>query len=351
MPAESGWISTLTAGIALSLPLGRHGAELGYRLESNWFFPFSESDYTDQYLNGRLSLDFPGGLKGRVAYDFKDSRIPRRGEEIPGLSGAADPFREKPYQSKDFCLEGGYALGEQWSLEGRYDYYDYAYRESIDKNGNLQRNLFGGSVFYRFTGRTRLLLDYTYATIDYPYEEINNNRQQTFYAGLGFDPTAKISGFLKLGWSWLDYDRESAGRKNSLAAPSYLVDLKYRFSPDDLLSFSAERIIREDVDTYTAYTTDRFNLSYRHALAWNPKISLSAAMGYGTLRFDAATVDADGRLKIRDDRQWSGRIIIGYDLRRWLVLETGYRYVRNDSSHINYDYAENRVWLKASAKF
>ena len=76
------------------------------------------------------------------------------------------------------------------------------------------------------------------------------------------------------------------------------------------------------MDTYTTYTSNTLALTYRHPLAWNEKITLVSGVGFQTLQFDGATVDADGRLKIRDDRQWSLGVGFDYALQKWLSVES-----------------------------
>ena len=348
---ESDYITTLSPGIQLLLPVRRHSFQLDYRADMNWYAKNDETNYTNQTGGGAINLEFPGGLNFSISNYYSDAVIPRKGKEVTGISGAADANRELPYNANDFNARAKYRFVDRWAAEVRYNNYDYRYKQAIDEDGTFNRNLYGGSLYYRFTPKVDALVDYNYSTVDYKTTPINDNTNHSAYLGLSFDPTAKLNGYLKLGWAEKDYEEDQPGRTKSFSAFSTLVDLTYNMSRYHILTLKGNRIIEEDVDTNAPFTTTDFSLGYRHFLAWNEKVSLNANLGYGTKKFEKATTDADGTLKIRDDKKWYGGAGIGYAPQRWLSLGLNYTYTRDKSNFINYDYKENKVILSALIAF
>lgn len=347
--SESDFITTLSPGIQFLMPLQRHSIQLGYQADVNWFARNSGTNYTNQKGGGAINLDFVGGLTFNLSDYYSDAHIPRKAKD--GNNSSTDPFRDLPYTINDFNAMAKYRFIDRWAVEGRYNNYDYAYKNSFDNQGDYKRDTYGGSLYYRFTPKIDAVLDYNYGTIQYKNNNTFSNSIQSAYLGLTFDPSSKLRGYGKLGWAKKDYDINVAGRNNSFSAFSSLIDLTYTLSRYDDFSFKANRVILEDVDTNTAYTDTDISLFYKHILAWNEKVSLNANVGYGTAKFEADTTDIDGSVKTRDDKRYFGGVGIGYALQRWLNLGLNYRYTNNDSNFLNYNYKENRVWVSAVAAF
>ena len=240
---------------------------------------------------------------------------------------------------------------DRWAVEARYNYYDYAYKNSYDESGSYNRNLYGGGLYYRFTPKIDALLDYNYSLVKYKTTSINDNKNQAAYLGLSFDPTSKLRGYFKLGYAQKEYDQDLAGRNNSFSTFSTLIDLVYQLSKYNEFKFIGYRAPEEDVDTNAPLVNTNASLGYRHILSWNEKVSLTANVGYGTKKFEGSTFDIDGTLKTRDDKQWFGGVGIGYEMQRWLTFGLNYTYTNNDSNFISYQYQENKVWFNAILAF
>src|SRR4030042_5138313 len=347
--SESDWITTLTPGIQFSLPLQRHSFQVDYRADVNWFSSNSNTNYTNQRVGGAVNLDFPGGLIFKFSDYYSDAIIPRKAKT--GNNSSSDPYRDLPYTSNDLNIMGKYRFVDRWAVEARYNNYDYAYKNSYDQGGNYKRDLYGGSLYYRFTSKMDAVLDYNFGKTTYKTTSTNNNNEQSIYLGLSFDPTSKLQGYAKLGWTQKDYDITLTGRNNSFSGISSLIDLTYSLSRYDGLTFKGNRTIQEDVDSNAPFINTDFSLWYRHVLAWNEKVSLNANAGYGTGKFEQSTTDIDGTVKTRDDKRLYAGAGIAYAIQRWLTLGVNYSYTDNNSNFLNYKYKENKVWFNATAAF
>jgi len=156
------------------------------------------------------------------------------------------------------------------------------------------------------------------------------------YIGLSFDPSAKLNGYLKLGWAEKKYDKTVSGKDDSFDKFSTLVDIGYDISSCNQLRLKIIRVIEEDIDTNAPFTKNDVNLNFRHVFARNEKISLSANAGYGKDKFERSAIDVDDTNKIRDDKIWYGGVGIGYDTQKWLKFDLNYAYIDNDSNFKRY---------------
>ncbi len=353
LKSEADYITTLSPGIQFFLPIQRHNLQLGYQADINWYKNNSDTNYFNQQASGALNLNFTGGLTVNVSDLYSDTTVPRRGKSTPGVSGAADTYHEMPYISNDFNFLAKYQFVDRWAIEGRYNNFDYGYKNRYDEAGSYKRNRFGGSLYYRFTAKIDALVDYNYAQNDYKINgPANNNKVQGTYVGLSFDPTSRMRGFLKLGWGQKDYDNNIvAGRNTSFSFFSSLVDLTYTLSRYDRFNLRANRTAEDDVLTQAPFINTDIFLGYNHIFSWNEKVSFNDNLGYGSMAFEGSTTDIDGAIKIRDDKRFSGGLGVGYALQRWLNLGLNYSYTNNDSNMLNYKYTENKVWVNATAAF
>jgi hypothetical protein len=349
---ESDFITTLSTGIRFILPVKSHTFQLDYRADANWYAKNPETNYTNQIAGGLFKLEFPGGLSFNFSDYFAHATIPRKGKDLPSwIPASLDPYREFPYNANDLNAKATYRFLDRWAVEARYNNYDYRYIRNYDESGNYNRNLFGGSLYYRFTQKIDALLDYNFSTVNYKTATTNDNTNHSAYLGVAFDPTAKLNGYLKLGWALKDYKNDLANRINSFSSPSTLIDLTYNLSPYHILMLRGNWVIAEDVDTNAPMISTDFSFGYRHILKWHEKISLNTNIGYGTRKFKAPTTDADGTLKTRDDKRWYGGVGTTYTLQPWLYFSLNYIYTDNHSNFIDYNYRENKVYFKATIAF
>ncbi len=349
---ESDFITTLSPGIRFILPVKTHSFQLDYRADANWYARNSETNYINQIGGGLFKLEFPAGLSFNFSDYFAHATIPRKGKGLSWWTPPSlDPYRELPYNANDLNARATYRFLDRWAVEARYNNYNYKYIHDYDRDGNYNRNLFGGSLFYRFTPKIDALLDYNFSTVKYKTATIDDNTNHSAYLGVAFDPTAKLNGYLKLGWGMKNYKQDLANRNNSFSTPSTLIDLNYNLSPYHIFTLKGNWVIAEDVDTNAPMTSTDFSFGYRHILKWHEKISLHANVGHGTKRFKAPTTDADGATKTRDDKRWYTGAGTAYTLKPWLSFSLNYIYTNNHSNFIDYNYRENKVYFNAMIAF
>lgn len=348
---ESDYITTLSPDIQFLLPLKRHSFQVGYKADINRYSDNDETDYTNHLFGGTLSLNFPGGLIFTLSDYYSIATVPRKWKEQAGVSGSGDPYREMDYKANVLNAKVRYNFVDRWAFAVWYNNYDFDYDESYDDSGSYDRNLGGGSIFYRFTAKTEAFIEYNYSRVDYDTFNTLDNKNNLAYIGLFFDPTGRLNGYLKLGWVEKKYNKTVSGRNESLDKFSSLVDLGYNISAYNQLRLKVYRAIEEDLDTNAPFTKNDVNMNFCHVLKWNEKININANVGYGTFDFEKSTTDTDGTSKIRNDEKWYGGVGVGYAIEKWLKFKLNYTYTDNDSNFKRYDYSENRVFLSALVYF
>ena len=345
---EADWVTTISPGIQLRLPVQRHSAQLDYRADINVFARNRETNFANQAASGAVNLDFAGGLKITVSDSFTDAVIPRLGKGVKGVSGASDPFRDLPYNANDFTTRVIYRFLDRWSAEARFSNYDLRYKNSYDDGSTYNRSNFGGTLYYKLTPRTDALLDYTYSITDYKTSDTFDSKTHAAYIGLSFDPTAKLRGYIKLGFEEKNYDQELPTRNKTITTFSAVSSLSWSISPNNILTLTGTQLILEDWHTNAPYTYRDVSLGYRHHLTAYEKIYLNANIGYGTQQFQQPTADVDNVLKTRSDERIYAGGGIGYVPQPWLSFNLGYLYIHNDSNFINYDFIENKIFINAT---
>jgi polysaccharide biosynthesis protein VpsM len=352
LPADPGFITTVTPGLKLSLPVSRHEFFLEYLADFNFYSVDSETSYANQRAGAGAKFNFARGLDASLTYYYTDSEIPRRAQSGQTEAGLPDDyFRARPYNQNDFKGLIGWSFADRWRLEGFYNYFNYRYKNSVDFISNYDQPMYGGRIFYRLTSKIAALGEYNYQPISYPDDRIYDNTTQFVYLGVAFDATARLNGQLKFGYQDKNYNESQAGRSSNFKGGAVDGNLVYKLNTLSTLRLLLNRAINDDRDTNAPYTQNRVGLEWRHFWSGNEKVSGALRGGYGTLAFDAPTIDADGSFKIRDDTRWEFGLALGYDLRRWLTMALGYDYVNNQSNFINYDYRENRVFFNILASF
>jgi polysaccharide biosynthesis protein VpsM len=351
LPASSGFITTITPALKLSMPVARHEFFADYKADFNLYSVDSETNYIQQRAGAGAKLAFGKNLNLNMTYYYTASEIPRLAKSQFGPDINGFNLDSRPYSQNDFKGTLGWSFADRWQAEGLFNFFNTRYKNSIDFYGNYDSPTLGGRLRYRFTSKISAFGEYTFSNITYPDSSIDDNRTQFIYAGLNFDPTAKLKGEMKIGYQSKKYEQSQEGRTDFLGGTAIDVNLTQQFTDFTALKLLLNRSINEDVTTNAPYTENKVGLELKHYWSRNEKVSATLRGGYSTLNFDGKTTDIDGSFKNRDDKRWEFGVGLGYDLRRWLTMSLGYQYVDNDSNFINYDYKESRVSLSIWASF
>jgi hypothetical protein len=336
-------ITTISPGIAFQLPLQKHLLNMDCRAE--FIEPSRHQNYeADNYFaNIMLDLDF-NRLNIQVGDNWKrDSVAPDHEEDI----------RNDYYQNR-FFLDASYKLADRYKIKGFYRNEDRDFNK-FHKDGldpeldNYTQNEVGFNLFYRF-------LPLTSALVEYGYANKNNNDMglpstdsdtQRWWLGLTWEATSKITGTIKGGYTYRDYD----GDIDNFNGFGMKGDLKYKLTSYTTIGLNG---FRKPVDTSVTeeegvygpyYVSTGGTLSANHKLTH--KITANAHVSYRNDDYQEKGTAG----KRRDDDRYGIGVGVNYQIQDWLGCEASYSYVDNDSNVDVEEYQTNIIAGKISLAF
>ncbi|OGP69931.1 MAG: hypothetical protein A2Y80_05265 [Deltaproteobacteria bacterium RBG_13_58_19] len=330
------FVNGVNPGLRFELPVaGRHKLSVGYL--GNYFF-YTRHDHDshfDHNVNADAAVNFRGGLSLRFGNAFRAATE----ERTAVTARQRDYIRENPY------FNTSYSITDRWRLEGSYqlDFMQFAKQE--DRISNYRQNTGGGTLYYKFWPKTAALMQYIITRRTYPYSAQGNNLGHSPLAGLTWDPTAKVTGTVKFGYTFKQFDQQVQGRDNAPDSWAMSMETLYRYSNYTTFALTAQHSIQEDVDLTV-------NNAYRNTAIyanWNHKWHIINADLYLTVAvtnnaYISASADpATGLIKKRQDNIFSFGGGISRPLTRWLKLRLDYQYANKDSNFTDFSYMEHKI--------
>ena len=203
---KSDFIMTLTPGLRAELPIaGRHRLSVGYLGTGFIYTNYSNQSHYDQNVNTDMTLNFKGGTTLRFGNTFRAAT-----EEVNSeFSQRRQYWQTTPY------LTITRALADRWKLEGAYQFDTLQFAKEVDQINNYSQQNAAVTLFYRFWPKTSALVEYIFTYREYPNFSVDNNYAHSPLVGLTWDPTAKITGTIKFGYTFKQYDTDLPERNNS----------------------------------------------------------------------------------------------------------------------------------------
>ncbi|MCF8037808.1 MAG: outer membrane beta-barrel protein [Desulfohalobiaceae bacterium] len=357
---ESDYLHTLSPGLELEY---RRDAEnfllADARVDIIRYSDFSENDYEEYTFGGQGLYTAPSGFFAEVRERFVDTEDPYSTLNNFQLG---TPRVRRWYNTSGLTL--GLDLGGPWTLETSYDNYHLEYDEFRDQWQDRSDHRFEVRSTYRVLPKTSLLLIYRLQDQSYPNQDdvdennqgIDSNTSQDnqyhqVFTGLTFDPTAKITGELKLGASKKDYDNER--NQNNVEFNEDIewtaeTNLVYLMSPKTRFRLELIRNTYESTDVEAAsYTSTRFGLGGTQELF--RRVSLNADLAYIYEDYETGA-----GFPSREDDVYVVSLGLNYQLRAWLGLGLGYVYENRSTSNDQFqeeEYTHNQVMWTITARF
>jgi hypothetical protein len=346
---KSDYVNTINPGIRFELPVAdRSKLSLGYLGEAFIFSRFGEISHFDQNVNADAALNFS-------ELSIKTGTVFRAATEEPTVM-TTPPFtisRQRFYDRTTPYFQAAYTMGDRWRVEANYQFDDLSFAKSIDRPDNYQYNTFGGTIFYKFLPKTSALLQYNAVIRTYPFNSPQDSVVHTPVAGLTWDPTAKLSGTVKFGYTISDFDHPQPGvSKSSVGGFAMSIQTLYHISRYTQLSLVAQRSIMADVDyANQAFYNTGFLLTLTHY--WHYfGITSYAAFSYYNDHYLVNTIDPyTGQTLRRNDNIYSFGTGLSRPITRWLRVHLDYLYNDRGSNFTNYTYNEHRVILGLQTSF
>jgi len=341
---SSDWILRLMPGLLLDCGFGPRGRfRVGYRGDLAYYDDQSKNDW--QTHEGLFDLDYrsPGGLIVRAINVYTDAEDPYTSENEYQLG------RKIKRWHNNLKTKVGFDFKNRFRVLAYYNYYKQDYDHKEDFTQDYDSNEFGAGVQMRLLPKTWGFIRYHYGERDYfsQREGVTEDNDSDFSwnrmnAGLTWEPGAKLSGELNVGYQWKDYDNKANkdgyiyDDRNTWVASTVI---SYKPALTRVLSLTMLRALREVGSITDEYFEDTgVGLSLQQVFL--DKITLFVGT---TLSQNDYNVFDDKR---RKDDNYKVGLGFDYEIRDWLRTGLSYSYWRKDSNITKYDFTDNRFMAK-----
>lgn len=332
---QSDFVNGFNPGLRFEMPLaGRHKISVAYLGNYFIYSRLTNNSHYDHNVNVDAVFNFRGGLGLQFGNGYRNAT-----EEATAVTGRKRKYdRDTPYGV------ASYKLGERSRLQAAYQFDSMIFSKSIDRQSNYNNHTGGATLFYKFWPKTSALLQYVISARQYPYSSQSDNNTQAILGGLTWDPTAKLSGTVKGGFTIKNFDTDIAGRDNSINSWALSMQNLYRYSRYTNISLVGQHSLQDDSDFgNNAYNNLGFFITWSHDLTFfQAKTYLN--VGYINNHYINSAADPiTGVLKIRDDSIINLGAGISRPTFRWLQVRLDYLYTNKGSNFSGYSFNEHRV--------
>jgi hypothetical protein len=338
----SDFIFVLTPGLRADVPIaGKNRLSLGYLGTGYIYTTYGANSHYDQNMNANLEFKLKGGWSLRFGNTLRLATEERNSE----FSTFRRYIRNTPY------LTVGYVFADRWKLEGNYQFDTLGFVKTIDQVNNYNQQGVGGTLYYRFLPKTSALMQYVFTYREFPKTPFDNTYNHSTLVGISWEPTAKLSGTMKFGYTLDQYQTSVAGRNDSPGGFTMSINLLYRYSRYTNLTLTAQRAFQQDVDFRNAgYYNTAVWLALNHEWSFF-HVSSYASFYFINSNYLNPTLDDQGQFLKRLDNTVGVGVGLSRPLTRKLRARVDYAYSNRSSNFFGYSYNENRVLVGLQTSF
>lgn len=348
---ESDWITHVKPSLLLNYTLPERGSvNLGYQGD----YAFYGTNTSNNWKNnqGSLLVDYqaPGGLILGVNERFTSAEDPY---------GSANQYaigRVTKRWTNDAKTKLGYNIMANLRSFVYYNNYRQQYNDIADYSQDYTDNEFGLGAETRFLPKTWGFIRYHYGQRRYntnaPGQTDEYNSDSKWHrtnVGVTWDPGAKLSGEVSLGYQWRQFDHEytSAARtsrrddKNTWIAET---SVTYMPAETTMLAMTLTRAVRDTAsDTNERFTDTGIGLNLQQTIL--TKFVLNAGVGYSKNEYNLPVANT------RTDDNYLANIGLDYNIREWLGVGVGYYLNRKNSNIETNEFTDNKFMISLRAVY
>ena len=339
---KSDFIFVLTPGLRADLPIaGKNRFSVGYLGTGYIYTSNGANSHYDQNINTDLELMSKGGLHFRFGNTLRLATEERNSE----FSTFRRYVRDTPYANVS------YAFADRWKAEINYQFDTLNFVKNIDKVNNYNAQAIGTTLYYRFLPKTSALVQYVFTYREFPDASFDNTTNHSPLVGLTWEPTAKLSGTMKYGYTFDHYLTSVEGRNNSASGFTMSINLLYRYSRATNLTLTAQRAFQQDVDFRNeGYYNTGVWVALNHEWRFF-HVSSYASFYFINSNYLNATFDPQGQFLKRLDNTVGCGVGLARPVTKWLRARVDYAYSNRASNFYGYSYNENRVLVGLQTSF
>lgn len=328
-PADtrSDWITTITPGIKLFLPIRAHQFTLEYDAAIKRFSDFTGENTTDQNASAIADLKL-GSLFGvKLKETYNKGHVDR----FYSQSG----FLYK-YETNAASLSTTYQLADRSKIE-----LDYT-RTSMKFEGgssfmSRDEDLIAAYLFYRFLPKTSALLEYDFRNIGYDEQDNGpnlDNKVNSLFLGVAWDVAPNTKGTIKGGYNRKNYAAPGVSGVSTWGAS---IDISHAFSDYTFIKVIGQRAISETELFGTSYFV-RTGASVEFTQKFTYKISGVVRASYSVDDFSNVIPP---ETQARNNRWMIGGLGLKYQFKDWLAFTLNYNHRDRNSNIDSYNATDN----------
>ncbi len=323
------YINVTTTQFLVDLPMGmesRHLAQLMYVADAGAFSDFKSQNYVNQTAAGNLFLRTPFGYFN-LQNDYKNTED-RAGTEF------TDQIRRHENTAK---ASVGVEINKLTYEIGFSDYMK-RYYETQYQGLDYNEDIMSTTVFYQLFSKTKALLEYDHAIINYTKDETRDGDYDQVMTGLRGEITGKTVGLLKVGYQKRIYDFDGTTGFEGFVSESGIVT---RFSERTELKLKyISRAMESIYLTNNYYDTNTFTINLNQGLFGHFKLLALSSYSFNRYPEIDATLE-----KRRKDSIITEGLTLRYTPREWANVNLGYQYKESMSNFDTLDYNDHLVSL------
>jgi hypothetical protein len=336
-------VNTGNPGLRLELPLAqRHKISVAYLGNYYWYSYFQHSNHYDHTFNVDGSFVFPAGLSLRLGQSAKWATEDR----------SAVVARAREYTRIDPYFQASYKFADRWKFDFNYQLDMLGFLKTQDQVSNTQDHAWGATLYYKLFPKTAALLQYILAYRKHPYNQTSDNISHTPLLGLTWDPTAKLSGTIKFGYTYQNYFNPPVGNRSVARSFTMTVQTLYRYSRYTNLSLVLQRANLEDPDTANSgYTNTGAYLSLNHQWTYLNIMSTIFINYYNNSYLNDTQDSVTGQFRKREDNVINTGVGLMRPITKWLKARLDYNYFNKGCNMSNINFNEHRVMFGIQSSF
>ncbi len=255
---------------------------------------------------------------------------------------AIQPFSETE-QSKDYTFEDYFAdialvAGAVTEIGTRYSHNRREFDDIRYTNDDYTRDSVDVYYLYKYSTILPLLLQYRFVNQDNNDQGVLNTdfKSHTVFIGARWAPQSKLSGALRVGYTWADFEQANVDNVNGYAVDT---DLEYAFSQITRIKLAAEHAIQQPTRSarqtgdYYKFTSVGLSITHKRWEKLTTRLS-----GFFHVR---DYIDLVSGKAVRQDTFYRAGLLIEYAPKPWISFGLEFNYLRNNSDIDVEEYTEN----------
>jgi hypothetical protein len=359
--------NTATGGLRIPIQEKESFDRFQAYLLANWDFENysdnSDLNATNYHFEGMFQFNLRGGLSLRLIdrygrnqdrFDINTYNIDDIIIHPDGNITLTNPGNVRRFKNNVGTATLNWDMTEKFTT--RFDYSNFYLDYDDLENNYLNRtdNAFGVHLYYNYSPKTSLFIEYRYVDVDYDDVNTRDNSQNFYYGGLDWKATAKTSLMAKAGYQDKSYDMLPVtfidniileGEDDTQSTFSFEVVGHWRATEKTALRLSLYKALEESDTLYSSgIDTTQVKLVYEQKI-FSRFVGLMD-FWYINEDYSQDTIVYDNigiPLKNREDNRYYFKASLQYVFMDRLMAEASYSYDTRDSSRDLYDYSTNTI--------